>query len=376
MPELLSTDLTSSKHDLCEKARQVLELRDDVFALWETQVRDKVAGAQDVAGPILLDTLPLLYGNIVEALCPGSARDNATTNTTAAAGHGGERARSTEYRVVEVVHEYQLLREALLCISAQHGIVFTSDELLTITRSFDCAIRESVAEFSLTQSAFREQIAATLTHDMRTPLSVILSAAQLLPDQDAAGREKLTKKITDNGRRLETMFSEQLDAFNRALPGLTRLNVSNWNALELARQVCEQLTNGFDKPCEVVGDPVSGWWDRGLLQRAVENLVGNALKYGASDSAVIINVTEAFGRLIISVHNVGNPIAEDQQAQIFRYLNRLDNSDKKGWGIGLPFVQDVATRHGGTVIIDSSQAAGTTFAIDIPCDARVFPNGQ
>ena len=116
MSKFLSTDLTSKKQDLSKKAYRVLEVRDEVFAHWEKKVREGVAGAEDVSHPVLLDTLPMFYGNIVEALSPGLERDNAAGDTTAAAGHGGERARTTEYRAVEVVHEYYLLRDSLLVL--------------------------------------------------------------------------------------------------------------------------------------------------------------------------------------------------------------------------------------------------------------------
>ncbi|MDB5938668.1 MAG: histidine kinase [Polaromonas sp.] len=370
--KLLSTDLTSKSQDLSTKARHVLEVREEVFAHWEARVRQGIAGAQGVAHPVLLDTLPMFYGNIVEALSPGFARDNAVGGNTAAAGHGGERARTTEYQVVEVVHEYHLLRDSLLAVCAHHAIVFSSPELDIITRSFDQAIVDSVNEFTTIQSAFRERIAATLTHDMRTPLSVIVGTAHLLTRVDKAHIAPLAKKIIDNGRRLEAMFNEQLDALERTPAGTDRLKVTQWDALALAQLVCEQFNDLTAHSCRVSGEAVSGWWDRDLLQRALENLIGNALKYGASDTVVSINVAQAHGRVIISVHNCGNPIAKEQRAEIFRYLNRSGADDQPGWGLGLPFVQDVATRHSGTVVLDSSQAAGTTFSIDIPCDRRTL----
>ena len=378
MSKLLSTDLASKKQDLSKKAHRVLEVRDEVFADWETRVREGVAGAEDVSHPVLLDTLPMFYGNIVEALSPGLARDNAAGDTTAAAGHGGERARTTDYRAVEVVHEYYLLRDSLLAVCARHAIVFTSDELGVITRSFDQAILDSVEEFTSIHSAFRERIASTLTHDMRTPLSVILNAAHLLTRVDKNQVAELAKKIIDNGQRLEAMFKEQLNALNRAPANIDHLEVTQWDALELAQQVGQQCNDTSTNSCQVFGNSVSVWWDRNLMQRALENLTANAVKYGASGSLITINVANTHGRVIISVHNIGNPIAKEERVKIFQYLNRSHQStqsnqdDQPGWGIGLTFVQDVATYHGGTVVLDSSESAGTTFSIDIPCDARAL----
>lgn len=381
---MLSTDLTTTERHLSTTARRVLALREAVFAQWEYRVRAGLAGAANVAHPILLDTLPMFYGNLVEALSPDIARENAASNTTAAAGHGAERARTTEYKTAEVVQEYQFLRDCLYAVCADEGVSFTADEAAIITRSFDQAIREAVSEFAAIQSAFRERIAASLTHDMRTPLSVILTAAQMLARSGDAGTARLAEKIGTQARRLEAMFQEQLDAIDAAPVKAEQLQVSHFDALELARQVAADSSDGAGAGdgtsdgttpgarCVVTGDSVCGWWDRNALLRALENLVGNGLKYGSGDQ-VTIDVAQAHGRIILSVHNQGNPIDEAHHAAIFRYLNRGPTQQQPGWGIGLPFVQSVAIRHGGTVVLDSAADTGTTFAIDIPCDARQLP---
>jgi signal transduction histidine kinase len=125
----------------------------------------------------------------------------------------------------------------------------------------------------------------------------------------------------------------------------------------------------------VSGSPVIGWWNESALRRALENLALNAVKYG-DGKEVSVNVAQTHGRVIISVHNCGNPIPDGQRKDIFEYLNRGEESGKIGWGIGLPFVQEVAKRHGGTVVLDSSEQAGTTFTLDIPIDGREFNDPQ
>jgi signal transduction histidine kinase len=371
---MLSTDLTSTDIQLSATARRVLALREAVFAEWECRVRAKLTGAANVAHPILLDTLPMFYGNLVEALSPSIGRENAASNTSAAAGHGAERARTTEYQTAEVVQEYQILRDCLQAVCTSHGVSFTLEELTIITLSFDQAIREAVSEFAAIQSAFRERISASLTHDMRTPLSVIMTAAQLLSKSSDTGVAKIAEKIGKQAQRLESMFQEQLDAINAAPVRTEKLELSHFNALEIAKQVATDTNVSVDGvvSCEVTGESVYGWWDRDALLRALENLVGNAVKYG-SGTLVTIDVSQAHGRVVLSVHNSGNPIDEEHHAGIFRFLNRGETNQQIGWGIGLQFVQNVAIRHSGTVVLDSAADTGTTFSIDIPCDARGLP---
>ena len=368
---MLSTNQQSSTMKLSEQSRKLLAIRDDVFAEWEKRVRSLIPGADEVSHPVLLDTLPLFYGNIAEALSPGYDRENATSDSSAAAGHGGERARTTDYQAVEIVHEYQLLRDTLLDVAQDHGIRFEREELHIIDSSFDQAIRDAIEEFTALQRSFRQRVAASLTHDMRSPLSVIISGAELLLATNPGKGEKIARKILDNGLRLERMFQEQLDALSQTNAQAAPLAMDQVDALTLARKVAEHVNDTTPAHCEVSGESVSGWWNESALRRALENLALNAAKYG-DGKLISLNVAQTHGRLILSVHNCGNPIPDERRKDIFEYLNRGEQSDKTGWGIGLPFVQDVAKRHGGTIVLDSSEQAGTTFTLDIPVDGRAF----
>jgi signal transduction histidine kinase len=371
---MLSTNQQSSTRNLSEQSRKVLAIRDEVFAEWEKRVRSLIPGADEVSHPVLLDTLPLFYGNIAEALSPGFDRENAASDSTAATGHGSERARTTEYQAVEIVFEYQLLRDAFLHVAARHGIEFSPDEAAIIGSSFDQAIRDAIEEFTALQRAFRERVAASLTHDMRSPLSVIVSGAELVLATDPGKHEKVLQKILENGLRLEQMIQEQLDAISQPAPHGAPLPLAQVDALALAREVAGHVKDTTPAHCTVDGESVTGWWNESALRRALENLALNAAKYG-DGGEVSLHVAQTHGRLILSVHNRGNPIPDEQRKDIFEYLNRGEQSGKLGWGIGLPFVQEVAKRHGGTVVLDSSEQAGTTFTIDIPIDGREFNGG-
>jgi signal transduction histidine kinase len=371
---MLSTNQQSSTTNLSDQSRNVLAIRDEVFAEWEKRVRQLIPGADEVSHPVLLDTLPLFYGNIAEALSPGFDRENAASDSTAATGHGSERARTTDYQAVEIVHEYQLLRDALLHVAQRHGIRFSADETRIIGASFDQAIRDAIDEFTALQRAFRERVAASLTHDMRSPLSVIISGAELLLATDAGKHAKILQKIVENGLRLEQMIQEQLDAISHPAPQGAPLPLAALDALALAREVAEHVSDTTPARCTADGESVIGWWNESALRRALENLALNAAKYGDGQQ-VSLKVAQTHGRVILSVHNCGNPIPDGQRKDIFEYLNRGEQSGTTGWGIGLPFVQEVARRHGGTVVLDSSEQAGTTFTIDIPVDAREFNRG-
>lgn len=370
---MLASDQKMNQNGLSATSKQVLAMRDAVFAEWESQVRLLIKGAQHILHPTLLNTLPVFYDNIAEALTPNHPRDEATSNTDIAAAHGDERARMTSYEPEQIVQEYQLFRDAFSRVADEQGVVLSRAEWSIVNGSIDSAVRESIRKFTSMHESFRHKMAAALSHDMRSPLSVVITSAHLLtmgasPDRTPA----IAKRILDNGQRLGTMIEELLDAlsFNRGekLP----LDLSQFDVLELAREVCSDAGVAAPGVCTVSGSSVTGYWCEDSLRRALENLVVNAIKYG-DGNGVQIKVDEAHGRMLMSVHNSGNAIDHEHHGQIFEYLWRDGSTKgKRGWGIGLPFVKSVAESHGGSVAVDSSPATGTTFIIDIPVDCRPF----
>jgi signal transduction histidine kinase len=108
------------------------------------------------------------------------------------------------------------------------------------------------------------------------------------------------------------------------------------------------------------------------LRRALGNLIENAVKYGRDDSQITIGVAELQGRLMLSVHNYGEPIPPEALPHLFVAFQRraADKTAKPGWGLGLMHVQAIAQAHGGSVTVESSDERGTTFTIDILVDPR------
>lgn len=356
---------------LSPEANDLIAMRDAVFDTWEASVRREINGAAELIGPALIDNLPSLYDNLAEAISPGVSRRTATENSTAAMAHGSERARMTCFGPHEVLREYQLFRDAIRDVAHDRGVNWPVQVWAGISHSIEIASCEALREYASTQEDIRRRVAAALSHDMRAPLSVISTAAQLIrltDDIDVSRRS--AEKITRHGERLESMMTELLDALTIRREETPALNMSHFDMQDLATDVAAQYGDSDNAQLVVAGERVEGYWCAPAMRRALENLISNALKHGAPGE-VRISSLQRRGRLALSVHNPGPAIPDDQRDRIFGYLHR-QHTGVLGWGIGLAFVRSVAEAHGGSATVDSANGTGTTFTIEIPVDCRPF----
>ena len=371
-----ASDQKLNADQLSPTSRSMLALREAVLAEWERKTRAALVETKEIRHPVFINTMPSFYDNIVEALTPDYPRANGVNSTTLAGEHGGERARMTNYDPEALILEYQIFRQSIFDLLEQQGVSLTAKEVLVINSSIDQAIREAVTSFSLVVAALREQFVAALAHDMRTPLSTAAMAAQLISmTTDSPKTKDLAGKIADSVQRIDTMIHGLLDTMIFQSGSRLQLKLSQFDILDVVHEINAQFMNSRGKECEIIGQSLLGWWGKESLQRAVENLVGNALKYGTPNTPIRIKIDEVHERLLLSVHNEGPAIPADEQEAVFQIFRRAQEAKKgnyQGWGIGLPYVRAVAESHGGSVEIDSHPARGTTFVIDIPVDSRPY----
>lgn len=370
---------SSHQQPLCHQAMRVQRLftmRETVLTRWEQCVRASVQGADQLLTPTLINTLPAFFDNLVEALTPGHPRQDATSDSNVPAVHGNERARMTSYGPEQVIQEYQIFRDCFADAAREAGIALRRNDWRIINASIDMGIRESIREFTAMQEGFQRRIAAGLSHDMRNPLSVMTNAAQMLHHYpERVNVADLGQKILDHGHRLADMIEELLDTLSYQQGQRLPLVLRQFDIMSLAQSVCAQINELVALPqgekCRLSGASLIGWWCENSLRRALENLLNNAVKYGDGDP-ITVHVEETHERMLISIHNTGSPISPEQAPRIFEYLRRENHGPTPGWGIGLPYVQNVAESHGGSIAVDSSAETGTTFIFDIPVDCRPF----
>ena len=370
------SDQKQTSEGLSNTSKRMLELRNAVFAEWENRVRVELPQADALQHPILIDTLPAFYDNIAEAVTLDYPRPIATSGTTLAAEHGGERARLTAYDHQALIGEYQLFRWVVFDVLYREGVRLIPQEVLAINASIDAGIKDAVSAFALVHTALRERFVAALTHDLRTPLGAASTALELsLMPNDLPRTKILTAKALDNIHRMSAMIHELLDTMAFHSGQQLSLHVSHFDAFEVIKEILVHATGPVAPRLHVVEKEIFGWWDRSALRRAVENMVANAFKYGRPNTPITVNLEQSHERLLLSVHNEGAAIPLEEQESIFQMYVRAENTRQSagpGWGIGLPYVRAVAESHGGNITVDSSAERGTKFVIDVPLDCRPY----
>ena len=252
---------------------------------------------------------------------------------------------------------------------------------------------EELTEMLEEERERREIFVSSIVHDLRTPLSSLQIAADLIdsfadrPDL----REKALAKLRRNIDRLSALAQRLLDV-NRITAGQRLpLHIEECELVGMVRDQVDdaQLVHSLDEEGnlpdrgKIVFDApqqdgeetpeIHGWWNCEAITRIVSNLVDNAFKYG--EPPVTVRVRSDDDEVCVQVHNEGEPIPPDNQERIFERFVRLGTPDtlhKDGWGIGLTLVRGLTEAMGGELALDSRDGAGTTFTVRLPLDSRPF----
>ncbi len=223
------------------------------------------------------------------------------------------------------------------------------------------------------QLARKEQFAAMIAHELRSPLTPIINYAQIVarPNQRRETIERGTNIIISQARRLTRLISDLLDS-SRLTNGNFTLSRDPCDVVALVKEVVEQLRPIAPYHTFSVETPdtqIVGQWDYERLQQALGNLVDNAIKYSDEETTITVRVWQTPGKAHISVHNVGVTIPSGNIDQLFRPFSRLPGSGShRGTGLGLYITKCIVEEHGGELRLDQSidKLAGTTFSFDLP----------
>lgn len=355
-------------------SERLQELSSEIMNLWEKRTLDEVQAANLQETLALRDSLPVYLTQLVDALSTTIDRTDARifadkiNSTRIGKKHGGERAVALYYTMDQMILEYHILRQ-VICDVMEREAILTPFEREVIVCSIEQAVNDAATQFSDTLRDFQDQLSHTLAHDLRTPLTTVRTSAQLMakkPDDEKGNQEKLSR-IIQSADRIDRMIQELLDvsknnASNRAQPEFKDCDL-DW----LLRDVAAELSISNDPFVIQTSGACVGYWNEDLLRRVVENLANNAIKYSEPQTPITLALSQTSEEAILEVHNIGNPIRQEDQSQIFENFRRGKSTQREtGWGLGLTFVKKIIEMHKGNVTLESELLKGTTFTIQIP----------
>ncbi len=264
-------------------------------------------------------------------------------------------------------------------VSADPGRRYTEEDLRFAEEVGRRAALTIDAVYSHRMIGVREEVLATVSHDLRNPLGSILASADLLAmmaPKDASGDalRKQSSFIHRAARRMERLISDLLDvakieagrfAMERRVIDANALLQEVLEAHEpVARQRSIHLaTVVSDDPCELLGD-------RDRLLQVFANLVGNALKFTPEGGNVTLRLDRCGDEVELSVQDTGPGISAIDRAHIFERYWQGQPTTKKGAGLGLFIARNIIEAHGGKIWIESEDDAGCTFRFTVPSAAK------
>jgi two-component system, OmpR family, phosphate regulon sensor histidine kinase PhoR len=221
----------------------------------------------------------------------------------------------------------------------------------------------------------RVDFVANVSHELRTPLTSVLGFVETLQGparNDPVARERFLSIMGEQARRMSRLVDDLL-SLSRIEQSAHLQPTSIVDLSPIAGHVVDTLRPMADEnETKIVlhaDEPVLVRGDRDELVRVAENLIENAIKYGASDKPVEITVARRGGDGVLIVRDHGFGIAPEHLPRLTERFYRVDASEsraKGGTGLGLAIVKHILARHRGRLTIDSGSGQGATFSAILP----------
>ncbi|MET9441069.1 SpoIIE family protein phosphatase [Streptomyces sp. NPDC006610] len=237
---------------------------------------------------------------------------------------------------------------------------------------------EELTELDRAKTAFFSNI----SHEFRTPLTLIMGPVEELRGRFADGPEPVRRELDTihrNGLRLGKLVNTLLD-FSRIEAGRMQaryepvdLAVVTAELASVFRSAVERAGLAFDVDCEPLDEPV--YVDRGMWEKVILNLLSNALKF-TFDGSIRVGVRRegSYAEVVVADSGVGVPEAE--MPRLFERFHRIADArsrSNEGSGIGLALVRELVGLHGGVITAASKEGEGSVFTVRLPFGTSHLP---
>jgi len=236
------------------------------------------------------------------------------------------------------------------------------DEVARLTDAFNSMVT------ALAQARTRQaQLIADAGHELRTPLTSLRTNVDLLVRSERSGRalppdqrDALLSSVTAQLEEMTTLVRE-LVVLSHEDPGVERTTVRLDAVLDLAVQRVRRRADG--RPIEVESEPWELVGDPGALERALVNVLDNAVKFSPPGSTITVHLSGG----VVTVADQGPGVPQADRDKVFdRFWRGDDARGTPGSGLGMAIVADAAATHGGTAQVHTAAGGGACIIVSLP----------
>ena len=217
----------------------------------------------------------------------------------------------------------------------------------------------------------RRELLANVSHDLRTPLTMIKGYAEVMRDLPGENTPENVQIIIDEAGRLNDLVNDLLD-LSRLQAGVLELKRERFDLTESIREILTRYDKlaDFKFPFQP-GESVYVVADKLKISQVVYNLINNAVNYAGEDKTVALSQEVMGDHVRISVTDTGEGIPQDRLRDIWDRYYKVDREHRRaqvGTGLGLSIVKNVLDLHGGSYGVISELGKGSTFWFQLPID--------
>ena len=242
----------------------------------------------------------------------------------------------------------------------------------------DCEIQgaimilQDVTEAQMAEN-FRREFSANVSHELKTPITVISGFAELIMNNMVKGDDipVFAGRIYNEAKRLLKLIEDIIE-ISKLDEGINDLTFEDINLFEVCENVAKSLGESAAKKgisVTLKGEPVIIRGVHRLIEQLVYNLVDNAISYNKENGKVMITVEKRDNKAMLEVKDTGIGIPKEQHGRIFERFYRVDKSRSKetgGTGLGLSIVKHAARYHRAEINLHSIVGKGTTITVSFP----------
>lgn len=361
----------------------------ELLAEWDRYARTMTPAADDMSLKALRDHAESMLQEIARDLASNQTaqaqqkKSQGTEDNSASPGakHGHGR-HVDNFTLLQLSAEFRALRATVLRMwlpLIEKNTSETLDDVVRFNEAIDQAFAESIVTYSSRTEQARDMYDAILGHDLRGPLATMaLTGALLGQPLTGDAQAKLAESVTRSTRFMAAMVDD--------LMILSRIKLAKGIAIrrasvDVATLCAEAIQDAHAmQPQCTYQVAISGRRDAELdavrMHQLLVNLFGNAGQHGAHGHPVLVEVNGSDAQVSFSVANKGVRMPEEALKTIFEPMTRLVPEDRAtmpvttSLGLGLHVAKEIATAHGGTIAVTSTEE-GTMFVVHLPRDHAV-----